>query len=159
MAPRQSSNPYVEVIACLFITVVFGQSLFFKFTNAPETQFIFGTLDKWAAGFLVAGLFDPGGIFSAKVIGSGELVASILLFASVVTGQRTLRVLGALLAFCIITGALFFHLFTPLGVVIQGDGGLLFSLACGVWLCSGFLIVRNFGTVKALAFRLLPGRG
>jgi len=93
------------------------------------------------------------------VIGSGELVASILLFASVVIGQRTLRVLGALLAFCIITGALFFHLFTPLGVVIQGDGGLLFSLACGVWLCSGFLIVRNFDTAKALTFRSLPERG
>jgi hypothetical protein len=43
---------------------------------------------------------------------------------------------GAGMAFVIISGAIFFHLFTPLGVEIKGDGGLLFALACGVWLSS-----------------------
>ena len=34
----------------LFIAFVFVQSLFFKFTDSPETQYIFGTLDAWAGG-------------------------------------------------------------------------------------------------------------
>ena len=65
----------------LYIGFVFIQSLFFKFTDSPETQYIFGTLDAWAAGFGFAGLFAPTGPFSQYVVGSAELIASTLLLA------------------------------------------------------------------------------
>jgi hypothetical protein len=38
---------YLPIILTLYIAFVFIQSLFFKFTNSPETQYIFGTLDAW----------------------------------------------------------------------------------------------------------------
>jgi hypothetical protein len=76
-------------------------------------------------------LFEPAGRF---IIGSCELVASILLMIP------RLRIFGAALGIGIMTGAISFHLFTPLGVVILGDGGELFALACGVWI-SGWIIL------------------
>ena len=50
------------------------------------------------------------------------------------------RIFGAALAIGIMSGAIFFHLFSPIGVVILGDGGELFTLACGVWI-SGWVIL------------------
>ena len=65
----------------LFAGVVFMDSLRYKFTNAPETQVIFGRLDAWAAGLGAPGLFAQTGLFSQYVIGSAELLASALLLA------------------------------------------------------------------------------
>jgi len=66
-------------ILSLFVAFVFIQSLFFKFTGSPETVYIFqGKLDPWAASLGFPGIFAPGGIFSAKVVGTAELVASLL---------------------------------------------------------------------------------
>ena len=135
----------------LFIAFVFVQSLFFKFSNAPETVYIFETkLDAWAASLGFPGLFAPGGIFSAKVVGSAELVASVLMLAgAALASQRGLQVIGAAMGLAVISGAIFFHLFTPLGVAVQNtdgssDGGELFGLACGVWLaCAGLLWLRR----------------
>lgn len=110
-----------------YIAFVFVQSLFFKFTGSAESIYIFSTLRDWSG----IALFEPVGRW---VIGLSELVASILLIV-----PRT-RIFGAAMAIGIMTGAIFFHLFTPLGVVIMGDGGLLFTLACGVWI-SGWIIL------------------
>ena len=102
----------------LYVAFVFIQSLFFKFTGSPETVYIFqGKLDPWAASLGFAGVFAPGGIFSAKVVGSFELIASGLLLAgAAMAARRVLQVLGAGLGLGVISGAIFFHLFTPLGV-------------------------------------------
>jgi hypothetical protein len=54
-----------------------------------------------------------------------------------------LRPFAALISLAIISGAMFFHLFTPLGVVITGDHGTLFTLVCGVWLSSVAIIVME----------------
>ena len=68
------------------------------------------------------------------VIGGIELIASILLIIPAT------RRIGALLGITILSGAIFFHLFTPLGInrVIDAagntDGGGLFYMACGVWI-------------------------
>ena len=110
-----------------YIAAVFVQSLFFKFTGAPESIYIFSILRDWSG----IGLFEPVGRW---VIGLGELTASILLFVP------RMRIFGAALAIGIMTGAIFFHLFSPIGVVILGDGGELFTLACGVWI-SGWAIL------------------
>lgn len=140
------------LIACVYIAFVFIQSLFFKFTGSMETDFIFGTLDVWAAELTgISGLFAPGGLFSAHVIGSAELVASILLLAGLVLRKPLLLGLGALASMGVMTGAISFHLFTPLGVEILGDGGLLFAMACLVWLAAlGILLLNRQGILAAL---------
>ena len=135
----------------LFVAFVFIQSLFFKFTGSPETVYIFqGKLDPWAASLGFPGVFAPGGIFSAKVVGSFELIASVLLIAgAALSGQRAVQVLGAAMGLGVISGAIFFHLFTPLGVAVvntdgSSDGGELFMLACGVWVsCALLLAIRR----------------
>ena len=71
----------------VYIAFVFIQSLFFKFTDSPETRYIFGTLDTWAAGLGFPGLFAPTGPFSQYAVGSAELVASMLLLAGLATGR------------------------------------------------------------------------
>jgi hypothetical protein len=130
-----------------YVAFVFIQSLFFKFTGSPETVYIFqGKLDPWAASLGFPGLFAPGGLFSAKVVGTFELMASVLLLAgAALSGQRAVQVLGAAMGLGVISGAIFFHLFTPLGVAVvntdgSSDGGQLFMLACGVWLCCAVLL-------------------
>jgi hypothetical protein len=135
----------------VFVAFVFIQSLFFKFTGSPETVYIFqGKLDPWAASLGFGGVFAPGGIFSAKVVGTFELMASILLIVGAArSGSRVVQVLGAAMGLGVISGAIFFHLFTPLGVAVvntdgSSDGGELFMLACGVWLCcAGLLWLRR----------------
>jgi hypothetical protein len=135
----------------LFVAFVFIQSLFFKFTNSPETIYIFqGKLDPWAATLGFPGVFAPGGIFSAHVVGSAELVASmLLLFGAAVATRRWVQLLGATLGLGVISGAIFFHLFTPLGIAVvntdgSSDGGELFMLACGVWIgCAVLLWMRR----------------
>ncbi len=135
----------------LYIAFVFIQSLFFKFTNSPETQYIFGTLDRWAGGFGLGGVFSPRGIFSQYVVGTAELAASGLLLLALFPAFRALQPWGALLALAVISGAIFFHLFTPLGISVRNadgtlDGGVLFALACGVWLAAaGLLLLGRIG--------------
>ena len=131
----------------LYVAFVFIQSLFFKFTGSPETVYIFqGKLDPWAASLGFAGVFAPGGVFSAKVVGSVELIASVLLLAgAAISSQRAVQVVGAAMGLGVISGAIFFHLFTPLGVAVvntdgSSDGGELFALACGVWVCCALLL-------------------
>jgi len=55
------------------------------------------------------------------------------------------QVLGAAMGLGVISGAIFFHLFTPLGVAVvntdgSSDGGELFMLACGVWVACALLL-------------------
>ena len=134
---------HLDIALSIYIAFVFIQSLFFKFTGSPETDHIFGTLDKWAGSFGLEGIFSPSGIFSQYVIGSAELVASIVLLVTLVIGAKAVHGLGALLALGIISGAIMFHLFTPLGIEVMGDGGLLFFMACGVWLSAAIITWMN----------------
>lgn len=135
----KNKKKIIKGILSIFIAFVFIQSLFFKFSGSPETDHIFGTLDKWAAGLGFEGLFIAPGIFNAYVIGSAELIASILLLIGLFMGKRLLTAIGGLMALGIISGAIFFHLFTPLGIVVLDDGGTLFGMAVGVWVSAAIL--------------------
>ncbi len=142
----------------LFISFVFVQSLFFKFTNSPETQYIFGTLNAWAVGLGLPEIFAPTGIASQYVVGTAELVASIMLLTSLIPRFRIIRPVGALLSLGVISGAIFFHLFTPLGVAVPNtdgtsDGGQLFGLACGVWASAAALLWLDRDLIRSF----LPG--
>jgi hypothetical protein len=153
----------VAILLTLFIAFVFLQSLFFKFTNSPETQYIFGTLDIWAGSLGAPGLFAPNGIFSQYVVGTGELIASGLLLAGLSRRFRILRPIGAAMALGVISGAIFFHLFTPLGVSVLNadgsrDGGLLFAMACGVWIAAATLLVTNRDILLSLLRRSVTPR-
>lgn len=148
-------------IPVLFTCFVFIQSLFFKFTRHPETINIFeAKLEPWAAGLGFPGLFVPGGIFSAYVIGSAELVASaLLLFGTFVAGRRLFQGFGAVMGFGVISGAIFFHLFTPLGIEVinadgSPDGGELFAMACLVWVsCLTIIVARRDELLSLLGQR------
>ena len=131
---------------------------FFKFTDSPETQFIFGTLNAWAASLGWPGLFAHDGIFSQYVVGTSELIASTILLLALTGRFDWLRPFGALMALGVISGAIFFHLFTPLGVSVLNtdgtrDGGQLFALACGVWVAAALLIWSSRSTITAFLDR------
>jgi uncharacterized membrane protein YphA (DoxX/SURF4 family) len=98
------------------------QTLFFKFTGAEESIYIFTKVGM-----------EPWGRYAT---GSLELVAAILLFSSCHAW------LGALLALGVICGALFSHL-TVLGISVKGDHGLLFGLAVAVFVMSGIVAYLN----------------
>lgn len=139
----------------VFISGVFLDSLRFKFTNAPKTQVIFGDLDALAATYGAQGLFAPTGLFSQYVIGSSELVASIVLVAATFTPRlRFLRPAAAALSLAIMTGAISFHLLTPLGINVAGDGGALFYTACGVWIGALALLLGRRSERRDLLQRL-----
>ncbi|MEN9855895.1 MAG: hypothetical protein RL186_1147 [Pseudomonadota bacterium] len=123
-----------------FGAVIFLDSLRYKFTNHPKTQVIFGALNDWAGTFGAAGLFAQTGLFSQYVIGSAELLASALLLIGLLPGLVRLNALGALIAAAVMSGAVSFHLFTPLGIDPNGDGGGLFAAALTLLVGSIILI-------------------
>ena len=128
----------------IFAALIFLDSLRFKFTDAPETQEIFGRLDGWAGTLGLAGLFSHTGLFSQYVIGTAELFASAFLLLGIIPTFRRFQALGALIALAVMSGAVSFHLFTPLGIDPNNDGGGLFMAAVIIWFTSiAMLIIRR----------------
>lgn len=119
-----SSTLTVISWACrVIVAVILLQTLFFKFTGAEESKYIFTTL--------MGAEFEAYGR-----IGSGvtELIAAVLIVLPKTSW------LGAFIALGTISGAIMSHL-TMLGIVVQGDGGLLFGLALTVFVLSGVLLL------------------
>lgn len=114
--------------------VILLQTLWFKFTAAPESVYIFTTLGM-----------EPWGR-----IGSGiaELIAAVLLII-----PRT-SWLGAGLSLGIMGGALLSHL-SVLGIVVMDDGGTLFVLALTVALCAAITLYIHRGQARAGILALL----
>ncbi len=139
----------------LFNAAIFLDSLRYKFTDHPKTREIFGRLDAWAGGFGGRGLFARTGVFSQYVIGAAELLASVLLLVGVFYPPYGFVLpLGALLGLAVMSGAISFHLFTPLGVDPNQDGGGLFRAACLVWVFSLALLLHPAGDADLLARRI-----
>lgn len=127
-------------LLAVFCSIIFLDSLRFKFTNHPNTQEIFGRLNDWTAGFGAEGLFAQTGLFSQYTIGTAEFIASVCLLLGLLPRFVRLQGFGALLGLAIMTGAISFHVFTPLGIDPNNDGGGLFMAACGVWLSCAILV-------------------
>jgi len=87
---------FLPHLLALFCSVIFLDSLRYKFTNHPNTQEIFGRLDGWADSLGAGGLFSQTGLFSQYVIGSAELLASALLLLGFLRPFRRLQGFGAL---------------------------------------------------------------
>jgi hypothetical protein len=100
------------------------QTLFFKFSGAKESVYIFSTLG-----------LEPWGRIGSGII---ELIASILLLM-----PRTV-VYGAILSLGVISGAIVSHL-TRLGITLPAvdDHGELFTLAVIVFLCSAAVLILH----------------
>ncbi len=119
----------VSWILQLVAAAILFQTLFFKFTGAPESVYIFTTLG-----------LEPWGRIGSGVV---ELIACVLLLV-----PRTVPI-GAILALGVISGALFSHL-TKLGIVVERDGGLLFALAIVVFVASGIVLVIRRAQVPVI---------
>ena len=132
---------FIPHVIAVFAAAVFLDSLRYKFTNAPETQEIFGRLDGWASTLGAGGLFAQTGLFSQYTIGTAELFASALLLIGIIPALRRLQALGALIALAVMSGAVSFHLFTPLGIDPNNDGGGLFMSAVIIWVTSLVMLV------------------
>lgn len=118
---------------------ILAQTLFFKFTGAPESVYIFTKVGA-----------EPWGRIGSGVV---ELIAAVLLLV-----PRTAGV-GAVLSLGVISGAIVSHL-TMLGIKIPNqpgpgdDGGLLFGLACVVFAASGMVAVIRRRELPVIGRRL-----
>lgn len=119
----------IITIARFGAAAILLQTLFFKFSAAPESVYIFSTL----------------GIEPVGRIGSGitELIASILLI------WPSKSLIGSLLSFGVMMGAIVSHLLF-LGVEVMGDGGLLFSLALIVTIFNLLVIAYHFDKLRKI---------
>lgn len=117
------SNQTMKIIdwsARILAAVIMLQTLFFKFTGAEESVYIFSQLGA-----------EPVGRIGVGVL---ELIASVLLLT-----PRYVW-LGAILGIGLMAGAIMGHL-TVLGIDVMGDGGYLFFLAVVVLICSATTLI------------------
>jgi len=110
----------ISWLAQLTVATILLQTLFFKFTAAEESVYIFSTIHA-----------EPWGRIGSGVI---ELIASLLLLIP------SLAPFGAMLAMASMAGAIATHL-TILGIEVKGDGGLLFALALTAFVGSGVVVL------------------
>lgn len=116
-------------IVKLVAVVILLQTLYFKFTAAEESVYIFSTLG-----------IDPFGRIGSGIV---ELIASILILI-----PRT-TLLGALLGIGTMVGAIFSHIFV-LGIVVKNDGGTLFTLAIITFICCLILVYNQKNKIPNL---------
>ena len=111
--------------------VILLQTLFFKFSGAKESVYIFSTLGM-----------EPWGRIGSGVV---ELIASVLILLPTTVAW------GAALSLGVISGAIFSHV-TKLGIALPavGDRGELFALAVVVFVCSGAVLAIHRGELPVL---------
>jgi uncharacterized membrane protein YphA (DoxX/SURF4 family) len=114
---------YISWTARIIVAVILLQTLFFKFTGAEESRYIFTTL--------MGPEFEAVGRIGSGIV---ELIAAILL---IIPSKAWL---GSVIALGTISGAIFSHL-TMLGIEVKGDGGLLFGLAVTVFVLSAVVLL------------------
>ena len=117
--------------------VILLQTLFFKFTGAKESVYIFSTLG-----------LEPWGRIGSGIV---ELIASILLLLP------STVVFGAILSLGVISGAIVSHL-TKLGITLPAvdDHGELFALAVVVFVCSAVILIMHRHEVPLIGRILAP---
>src|SRR6516165_2463919 len=113
--------------------IILLQTLFFKFTAAPESVYIFTKVGA-----------EPWGRIGSGIV---ELFAAVLLLTPRFTW------LGSGIAIGVMTGAIVSHL-TVLGIEVQGDKGLLFALALIVFVSSGINLLIHRAEIPIIGRRL-----
>ena len=125
-------RPWAVRLPAMAAAIILLQTLFFKFTGAPESVYIFTTLGMEPVGRIGSGV--------------AELVAAVLLSIPAWSW------LGAALGVGIMSGAILSHL-TVLGIPVQGDGGLLFVLALTVFMLCAWVLLRQRQRIRGFAHR------
>lgn len=153
-------------IIVLWIAKVFLTSIPYKFSGHPDTMHIFSTIGSWMATTISVDLGAFFAEYGAIVVGSAELATSLLLLSPLVllikeksSGQSTatlrakIHAFGGLVSSGIMAGAVFFHLFTPLGIEVlhegKSDGGSLFMAAVSILILGLVLCAINLKLIKA----------
>jgi hypothetical protein len=121
------SQTVVSWLLQLAVAGILLQTLFFKFTGAEESVYIFSAVGRFLN---IAGV-EPWGRIGSGVL---ELIASLLLIA-----PATVSV-GAILTMGVMAGAVLSHL-VVLGIDVKGDGGLLFGLALAAFIGSAIVLI------------------
>jgi hypothetical protein len=125
------SSKIVYWLLRLVPAVILLQTLFFKFTGAEVSRWIFTQMHM-----------EPWGRIGT---GIGELIAAILLLWPRRSG------FGALLSLGLMAGALFAHLFV-IGINVQNDGGKVFVLAIITFMLSAVVLLQERNSVTAVFF-------
>jgi hypothetical protein len=118
------------------VAVILLQTLFFKFTGAEESVYIFSTVGRFVG---VAGV-EPWGRIGSGVF---ELIAAILLLMPATVS------LGAALTMGVMAGAIMSHL-VILGIEVKEDGGLLFALAITAFVGSAIVLILRRTQIPVL---------
>lgn len=127
------TNKLIIWIAKLLAAIIMLQTLFFKFSAADESVYIFTQVG-----------IEPWGRIGTGIV---ELIAAVLILMPSTT------LFGALLAMGIMAGALLSHIII-LGIEVQGDGGQLFIYALIVFICSVFLVwINRFKLTTLLGYK------
>lgn len=113
--------------AALFIAGILLWYEQYKLLGHPGSVHLFTVLSDW---LFISGYEKP---FRLGV-GIAEIIASVLV---VIPATRMLGAAGAL---ALMSGAIFFHVVSPLGIDPYDDGGQLFKEACAVWVCAAFIL-------------------
>ena len=145
---KPTATPVLVVgwICRIVAAIILLQTLFFKFTAAPESVYIFSKLGMFLHMYLS---FVPvEGAEQWGRIGSGvmELIAATLLLTPRFVWA------GALLAIAATAGAIASHL-TFLGIEVQDDKGLLFALAITVLATSALTLFLHSEQISVLGER------
>ena len=114
----------------------------YKLTGNPGSVWLFTVLSDWLH---IHGYEKPFRLFVASM----EIAASLLVLPPYT------RMWGAALAPGIMSGAIFFHVVSPLGIDPYHDGGALFKEARAVWLCAGFVLLSYRAEAMAIITGLL----
>lgn len=139
----------ISWVIALWTSKVFLFSLPYKFSGHPDTQHIFGTIGNWLKTFPGETFGELFTNYGAYLVGSAELVTSTVLLAPVLLWLLTrlsvlrerpyramLHCIGSLMAAIIMSGAVFFHLASPLGIEVlhegKSDNGSLFYAALSI---------------------------
>jgi putative oxidoreductase len=120
----------VRILAALIML----QTLYFKFSGAEESVYIFSTVGMEPWGRIGVGMLEG-------------IAAALILINSTVW-------IGAVLTAGLMGGALAMHL-TVLGISVKDDGGYLFFLALLVFVCSLFMLWFNTNKIRSLVKRIM----
>jgi len=114
----------------------------YKLTGNPGSVWLFTVLSDW---LFIGGDEKPFRLFVAAM----EIAASVLVVIPYT------RMWGAGFALGIMSGAIFFHLASPLGIDPYHDGGALFKEACAVWLSAAFILLSYRNEVRTIIAGIL----
>lgn len=128
-------------VAALYIAWVFLSNEQYKILGHPQAVWLFTLLTDWMH---IAGHEKALRLFTA----SCEVLGAILVLI-----PRT-RMFGAILTLGVMTGAIFFHLVSPLGIDPAHDGGKLFTSAVLTWLSALFILFVRRAELSSLLLRI-----